>query len=341
MSTRRGRSPWVFLLLALAATAIAQNPPAPQLAQPPGQGTLPAEGLRIEPKNSQSAEQLWTDRYACHTWSRSQSGFDPTHPAAGMAADEITSRREQYRRAMTACLEARGYSVREAPAPAPAAPPAPAAGAPLPQPQAAAARLPQVAEFRYHPLAARLDVGYTLVEGALKPTLDDGAVIGLGLAWFPSSALPLGVRVEASYSRFEETLQSLNAASVATGTNVAFGHQNVYGGDADLQLDLAHGPRVKGYVFGGAGWYRQQTVFKQVSPVYGVICYYYCGPGYFWVVSTVERSTSSWLKSWNAGLGIEFALEDPATLFIEARYLRIAPYSSDQAYIPIVIGLRF
>jgi hypothetical protein len=56
------------------------------------------------PKSGQTDEQQSTDRYECHKWAVAQSGFDPTHTsqASGNSAD--------YRRAMTACLDGRGYS---------------------------------------------------------------------------------------------------------------------------------------------------------------------------------------------------------------------------------------
>jgi len=339
MTKRSAGAPGALMLLAVSATATAQNTSAPPPPPPSTQRVAaPADDLQVSPKNGQSPEQLWNDRYACHTWSKSQSGFDPTRPAAGVAPDESVSAGEQYRRAMRACLEARGYSVSNG---APAPPPAAAPAAPLRQPSHEDYSA-QVVGLRYHPLSVQLNFGYTLTEGALKPALNDGGTVGLGLAWFPSSALPLGLRIDASYSSFPETLRSLAAASAATGTNVAFGDQYLYGADADLQLDLAHGAsRVKMYLFGGAGWYRQQTIFRQVLIEKGVVCFFDCFLGNIAVASDVERSTSPWVKSWNAGLGIELALHDPARFFVEARYLRIAPYSSDQVFIPITMGLRF
>ena len=74
------------------------------------------------------------------------------------------------------------------------------------------------------------------------------------------------------------------------------------------------GPHAREYFFGGFGWYREQTVLKQASYESGLVCgFYYCGPGYFWVISTAERTTTPWLHSWNAGLGFEFAVADPVT----------------------------
>ena len=196
--------------------------------------------------------------------------------------------------------------------------------------------------LRYHPLRIQVEGGYTLTENDAGKAWHDGGNVGLGLTWFPSSVLPLGLRVDGSYSRFSATLQTLDNAAQATGTDVVFGHQNIYGGDVDAELDLPMGPHAREYFFGGFGWYREQTVFKEASYESGLVCgFYYCAPGSFWVLSTAERTTTPWLHSWNAGLGFEFALADPVTLFVEARYLRIEPYSQRNAFIPIRVGVRF
>jgi hypothetical protein len=51
------------------------------------------------PKNGQSQEQQSSDRRACQQWAASQAGEDGSH-----APD--------YRRAMIACVEGRGYSAQ-------------------------------------------------------------------------------------------------------------------------------------------------------------------------------------------------------------------------------------
>ena len=57
------------------------------------------------PKSGQSDEQQSTDRYECHKWAVAQSGYDPTRgQASGNSVD--------YRRAMIACLDGRGYSTK-------------------------------------------------------------------------------------------------------------------------------------------------------------------------------------------------------------------------------------
>jgi hypothetical protein len=66
----------------------------------------------IYPKNGQSEEQQGKDRYECHSWAAGQAGFDPTQPLGGVDKSQATTKRADYMRAMTACLEARGYSVK-------------------------------------------------------------------------------------------------------------------------------------------------------------------------------------------------------------------------------------
>ena len=298
----------------------------------------PAEGLYISAKNGQSPEQQATDRYECHSWASGQTGFDSTRPGAGVAASEYASRRDLYQRAMTACLDARGYSVSVA-APAAAAPAMPLA----PPRYAAPVSTPPVAtpapELKYHAIEFQIDGGYSVTTGSASQYLNGGSNVGLGLTWTPTPSLPVGVRLDGSYSWFDDRRSALND----NGYGYSFGHENIYGGDADLQLDLAHNSsRAKWYLFGGAGLYREDSEIKRVSLVNGIICnYFFCEPGVFPAVTAVERNTSNWHDSWNAGLGFETAFADRGSFFIEARYLRIRPNDSKLEFVPIRVGLRF
>jgi opacity protein-like surface antigen len=191
--------------------------------------------------------------------------------------------------------------------------------------------------FQYHPWRMQIEGGYTITSGDVKQSWQNGSNVGVGITWFPISALPLGFRVDGSYSRFDATPAGLAAA----GSNIGYGHQDMYGGDADAEIDLPMGSRVREYFFGGVGWYRQRTTFDEVQQEYGLICYFYCYPGYFPVTTATQRSTSPWIKAYNAGIGFEFALQDPVSFFVEARYLRFQPQSANSVFIPIRIGLRF
>lgn len=71
-----------------------------------------SDKLFIYPKEGQSKDQQALDRYECHSWARGETGFDPTQPGGGVDIAQNESKRNEYNRAMKACLEARGYSVQ-------------------------------------------------------------------------------------------------------------------------------------------------------------------------------------------------------------------------------------
>ena len=85
-------------------------PSAPGTSAQNGRGVL---SLEVIPRKGQSEQQTANDRYACHRWAVAQSGFDPINPAQD--AHATSALRAGYRRALTACLNARGYSVRMPP----------------------------------------------------------------------------------------------------------------------------------------------------------------------------------------------------------------------------------
>ena len=82
----------------------------PAAGQPGETGGRGAMSLFVYPKNGQSDQQTQNDRYQCHQWAVGQTGFDPTNSANESQAATATP--ENYKRAVTACLEARGYSVK-------------------------------------------------------------------------------------------------------------------------------------------------------------------------------------------------------------------------------------
>jgi hypothetical protein len=82
------------------------QPPAP----PPGPGA--SDDIYVYPKSGQSEEDQSRDKYECHKWAQTESGFDPTQPSGGVSPDQTNSKRAAYNRAMGACLEGRGYTVK-------------------------------------------------------------------------------------------------------------------------------------------------------------------------------------------------------------------------------------
>jgi hypothetical protein len=95
----------------------AQPPPAPgaegdngaAYAAPGNANAAPGNGngeVYLYPRNGQSDQQMSNDRYECHSWAAGQTGFDPTRGGQQSGGPDA------YRRAMIACLDARGYSAR-------------------------------------------------------------------------------------------------------------------------------------------------------------------------------------------------------------------------------------
>ena len=74
--------------------------------------STPADRLFIYPRLGQSEAQQAEDREACHGWAVEQTGYDPRQPAG--EADEASNgeKRSDYSRAMSACLDGRGYTVK-------------------------------------------------------------------------------------------------------------------------------------------------------------------------------------------------------------------------------------
>lgn len=86
------------------ATAAVQPPvPATPMAPPPAR-----EDLVAYPRNGQSQAQMFSDRADCARWAAGQSGYESA--PAGSSADP--ARQDAYRRAESACLDGRGYTVR-------------------------------------------------------------------------------------------------------------------------------------------------------------------------------------------------------------------------------------
>jgi hypothetical protein len=87
------------------------EPPA-GAEQPWSAEKVPTDKFFIFPRNGQTPEQQSADRFECYGWSKTQTGFDPAQPEGGVSTEQAGVKGEEYRRAMTACLEARGYSVK-------------------------------------------------------------------------------------------------------------------------------------------------------------------------------------------------------------------------------------
>ncbi len=82
----------------------------PQGAPDAAQAQLPSAGkMFIYPRQGQGEKQQADDQYACHSWAVGKTGYDPTRPGT---APPDPQKRADYDRAIGACLDARGYTVK-------------------------------------------------------------------------------------------------------------------------------------------------------------------------------------------------------------------------------------
>jgi opacity protein-like surface antigen len=300
-------------LLFISVSAVAQYAPPP---------AAPTGGPVILPEHGQDTNQLQFDRYECYGWAKGQSGYDPSQPGNRMSQDN-------YRRAFSACMSGRGYTVSYGAAPSSSPPVAP----PLPPPPIYTRQYWwESPALVYRPVHFAIEGGFTATAGSTGDNLNDGGNIGLGVSFFPSRSLPVGLRIDGSWSQFDSNRAFFNPN---TGVHL-HSHENLYGGDLDLQFNLPHSSsRYQFYLLGGAGWYRAQSVLDQYVPGCG---FYNCGPFYG---GEVASSTTGWRSSWNAGFGAEFAMPRGSSFFVEARYQQISSGDNDVQLIPVRFGIRF
>ncbi len=98
---------------AAAPAGSAGNAPVPSYAQPAAKSAsaaptqAPAEPkLYAYPRKGQTTTEATFDRIECERWASGQTGFNPAQSSANAQGNA------DYRRAVGACLEGRGYSVK-------------------------------------------------------------------------------------------------------------------------------------------------------------------------------------------------------------------------------------
>jgi hypothetical protein len=83
------------------------EPPKGEISQTP-----PGKQIFNYPRQNQSEQTQAKDRGQCQTWAISQTNYDPAKPPVGLTESQINQKQGDYQRAMGACLEAKGYSVK-------------------------------------------------------------------------------------------------------------------------------------------------------------------------------------------------------------------------------------
>lgn len=91
----------------LGPSNAAPPPPPPDTKT----GPEPAGQLFIYPRKGQSQALQAKDRKACDSWAISQTGYDPSNQS-GSAGNQADTKIADYQRALGACLDGRGYTVK-------------------------------------------------------------------------------------------------------------------------------------------------------------------------------------------------------------------------------------
>ncbi|MGH8229614.1 MAG: outer membrane beta-barrel protein [Steroidobacteraceae bacterium] len=211
-----------------------------------------------------------------------------------------------------------------------------------------AAATPAMAQYyysgrTYQALRWQIDAGFSPTVGTTADYLNDGWTVGGGLTWYPSERVPLGLRVDASYSEFGANSNLVALGERVTQTDIDYGVGRVWGGDVDAEYDLQLGRGVKGYLLAGIGGYQREVELYQTVVAGGFFCdpwWGYCG-GYYPIGAPVSKTTTAGEFAWNAGLGLEFPLPGGLSWFVDVRYVQIGPPDERTEFVPIRVGLRF
>jgi hypothetical protein len=86
----------------------------PSVYVQPAPSVSPSASGRIfvYPRQGQNEELQAKDRYECHSWAVGQTHYDPTRLTGGTPETQLNEMHADYQRAMGACLDGRGYTVK-------------------------------------------------------------------------------------------------------------------------------------------------------------------------------------------------------------------------------------
>ncbi len=87
-------------------------PPVEGSQVPPSASQVSGGKLFIYPRQGQNEKKQAKDFDKCHNWAVGQTGFDPAKPPLGLPNAQTIQKSGDYFRAISACLDAHGYTVR-------------------------------------------------------------------------------------------------------------------------------------------------------------------------------------------------------------------------------------
>ncbi|MBN1470892.1 MAG: hypothetical protein JW925_03860 [Syntrophaceae bacterium] len=102
------QTPGGYVVVAPPQDEVSETPPDPEDEMV----DITDDRMFIYPSKGQSQAQQDNDRYECHKWAVEQTDYDPTDLPYDLSAEDIMRQRKDYRKAMAACLDSRGYSVK-------------------------------------------------------------------------------------------------------------------------------------------------------------------------------------------------------------------------------------
>jgi len=87
-------------------------PPVEGSPVPPSASQESENRMFIYPRQGQSEDKQAMDFDECHGWAVDQTGFDPKMPPEGAPDAQRIQKSADYLRAISACLDARGYTLK-------------------------------------------------------------------------------------------------------------------------------------------------------------------------------------------------------------------------------------
>lgn len=187
-----------------------------------------------------------------------------------------------------------------------------------------------------------MDTGYVATSGQIGDFLQGGWTIGGGFTWRPDFSSPLALRADINYSRFDATrnLIGINQAFDQTEIDDGFGEIVDLAVDGEYRMPLS--PYITAFADAGIGVAHRRIALTQTVAFDGFVCdpyFGFCESG-FVPGDAVVASDNTTRFTWNAGIGLDFALRSGSTFFVEARFTRMQmPQPTD--FIPIRVGLRY
>lgn len=187
-----------------------------------------------------------------------------------------------------------------------------------------------------------LDAGYVGTTGQIADALDGGWTFGGGLSWQPDFSSPLALRADLNYSRFTATRQLVAINQALDQTEIDDGYGEVVELDVDGEYKVPLSPYITGFAVAGVGLAHRRIALTQTVAVGDYFCDPWFGYCEYGLVpgQVVVASDNTTRFAWNAGVGLDFALRNGQTFFVEARFTRIQT-AQPSDFVPIRVGLRF